>query len=483
MRDWIRRCGLALLAAAALPAGAVYVDPDGTGQALVFPYYTVNGEQQTVVSVVNTTSAAKVLQVNLREAYNGRLVLRFHVMLGAYDSWTATTFAAGDEDAGRLALRDDSCTLPRLKYWTQPGTIDGGPWQALFPFDYSGNNADGGPTTPARTREGYLEIVERAVLTGELAGDAANRNCAAFDNFITYAASSALVQAPRGGLRGSFAVIDVAEGTFFGGNAVAIEDFSARALFQPGEDLILFDAFGAANAGGGDLSARIFSLGRLQQLLYPSTRSVDALSALFMTDTLYGDVSEQAALGSHSEWIVTAPTKRFHVDGARRRTQIAPFRELFDESVDGGSCVRFEATLYDRRGRLVPLRPLIGGVPPPTLPGDYALCHAVDVVSLRGGRPTPVLGSALGVEAGYSGMESVEGALRLTLGSLGTARTFLPPGITGPGLRGLPVIGVEVVKYLNAAALPGRLANYTAARPLARQTSCTDASGNAAGCF
>jgi hypothetical protein len=40
----------------------------------------------------------------------------------------------------------------------------------------------------------------------------------------------------------------------------------------------------------------------------PADRCVDAISAVLMTDTLLGDVTRESGLGSHAEWIVTAPT-------------------------------------------------------------------------------------------------------------------------------------------------------------------------------
>ena len=51
--------GLAAIAGIASTANAVELNPDGTGQVLVYPYYTVNKNQQTIISVVNTTNIAK----------------------------------------------------------------------------------------------------------------------------------------------------------------------------------------------------------------------------------------------------------------------------------------------------------------------------------------------------------------------------------------------------------------------------------------
>ena len=50
--------GLAGIAGIAGTAQAVNLNPDGLGQVLIYPYYTTNGGNQTILSVVNTTDAA-----------------------------------------------------------------------------------------------------------------------------------------------------------------------------------------------------------------------------------------------------------------------------------------------------------------------------------------------------------------------------------------------------------------------------------------
>ena len=54
----------ALLAA---NASAVNVNPDGLGEVLLYPYYTVRNNNNTLISVVNTTTQAKVVKVRFVE--------------------------------------------------------------------------------------------------------------------------------------------------------------------------------------------------------------------------------------------------------------------------------------------------------------------------------------------------------------------------------------------------------------------------------
>src|SRR3954466_1075360 len=74
-------------------ARAVYEDPHGTGQVLIYPYYTVQSAGgnafNTYLSVSNTTTRAKVVKVRFREGRNARAVLDFNLFLSPNDVWTA----------------------------------------------------------------------------------------------------------------------------------------------------------------------------------------------------------------------------------------------------------------------------------------------------------------------------------------------------------------------------------------------------------
>ncbi|MBL8300118.1 MAG: hypothetical protein JNN30_17405 [Rhodanobacteraceae bacterium] len=484
MRNWLHTLSLSLLAAASLPASAVYVNPRGTGQVLLFPYYTVNAQQQTMFSVVNTTDRSKLVEVSFRESYNGRVVLRFDVVLSPHDTWTVTTFDRDDQEerGAAIGLRDNSCTVPDIDVWT--GNIGGAPFQQLLPFDYTGDAQDGGPTTNDRMREGYFHVVERGELIGDLATAATQRRCSAFQDLRAIAASSR-VTPPTGGLRGSFAVVNVGQGTLLGGNATAIEALSTTPLVSATLEPAAYDALAAVNAGGEAVRAQTFVNGKLLELTFPPNRAVDAISAVLMTDSLFADVSREASLGSNTEWVITAPTKRFHTDAARAKTQLAPFTNSFNTTHPAASCSNFSTTLYDRQGRAITLSSDPQGTPPPGALPQFALCHATDVVSFGpafGSNGSPVLGAKVGTHIGNPTPAAETGALTLALGVNGEARSYLPAGSTGPGLRGLPVIGFEALKYINGNVTPGVLANYTLARPLNSSATCTNAVGVATAC-
>ena len=71
--------GLAGVAGIAGTAQAVNLNPDGLGQVLIYPYYTANDGNQTILSVVNTTDQAKAVKVRFLEGFNSREVLDFNL--------------------------------------------------------------------------------------------------------------------------------------------------------------------------------------------------------------------------------------------------------------------------------------------------------------------------------------------------------------------------------------------------------------------
>ena len=88
--------GLAGAAGIANIADAVNQNPHGTGQVLIYPYYTTRGGVQgvnnydTILTVVNTAAEAKAIKVRFLEALNSREVLDFNLYMSAFDVWTAT---------------------------------------------------------------------------------------------------------------------------------------------------------------------------------------------------------------------------------------------------------------------------------------------------------------------------------------------------------------------------------------------------------
>lgn len=483
-----------LLAATAAPA--MYLNPQGRGQVLLFPYYTVNAGQSTLISLTNGSERAKFLHVQFREGYNSRDVLDFHLFLAPHDAWTATVFTTGDEAV--LMTRDESCTAPDKSSWAAPFP-GGGYQQSFLPYAYTGGNVDGGPTHLARTREGTFEVIEVAELDGALAGAVTGRhppNCALLQAIDP---DSPELRRPGGGMSGDFAIVDVAEGTLFGGRAVAVGDFSQYRLTT--SLAVLTDYLSWGNSGLAEADAVIADGSGNVTLTYPGTGvgptwgGINALTALLMADDVQGTMSREAGVGSHTEWVLSMPTKYRYTDPGKLGLDpygpsgvppwgkaVAPFDEVFGYQHDAASCSSYVATGYDREGRAVNFAtdPETAAIDPRRRP-QHALCYAANVVhfsDLPADGATPLLGSLLGSKL-WNPTPAVETAnVRLTLGarSGSTARNVLPAGLRGPALRGLPVIGFEAVRYVNGNLSPGVLANYTVAAPLRSAIACVNAS-------
>ena len=91
-------------------ANAVYVNHDGLGQVLVYPYYTARDGVATLLSVVNTTNNAKIVKVRFLEGKNSQEVLDFNLFLSPFDVWTGGVTAKSG--GAYLTTSDTSCTNP-----------------------------------------------------------------------------------------------------------------------------------------------------------------------------------------------------------------------------------------------------------------------------------------------------------------------------------------------------------------------------------
>ena len=162
--------GMAGAAQAAAHTAAVNMNPDGLGDVLIYPYYTTDGDNTTLLTVVNTTGDAKAVKVRFLEGYNSREVLDFNLYMSEYDVWVAAisdsaTFGA-EAGVPHLFIPDTSCTVPYLYEDAYNETFGGG-LQAFLPYAFTGEYADGGPSTIARASQGYVEMIEMGVMVGD----------------------------------------------------------------------------------------------------------------------------------------------------------------------------------------------------------------------------------------------------------------------------------------------------------------------------
>lgn len=487
-------CALALLGLSALlPAQAMYINPQGTGQVLLFPYYTAQDGQTTLISVTNTKNTSKLMRISIHEANNAREVLDFWISLSPHDSWVGSIGGTGDKLPATLSTRDTTCTAPDKPDWDRP--LPGGGWSVdMRPYAFIDDNNDSGPRLPARTREGYVEVIEMAELSGSLATAAVTRQCAVL-TFID--PSSPDLLPPGGGLSGHFAIADVAAGTLLGGSATAIEDFSSFVLVN---DLGVSATLQQGNSEPGVVFADIPVDGRTSRLAYSTVapnNAIDAVSALLAADSLQADIASDAAAGSFTEWVVTLPTKPFYTDnqivgvGLGDPGAISPFEETFGETHSGGSCSRFAASARDEEGRPIVLNPDPAAAPARSaaqaLP-PFSLCRVTNVLhfgdTLTAGA-TPLLHSRLGVKVWNPQPSFSAGRVQLDFSRRndGTPRLLRPSMDSNLTLRGMPLIGFAAYKYTSDNVLPGSLSGQAYLLPLSdKRTVCTNAQGTAIAC-
>ncbi|MGA9827130.1 MAG: hypothetical protein WBQ57_02165, partial [Rhodanobacteraceae bacterium] len=380
--------GIAGVAGFASLASAVDLNPDGLGQVLIYPYYTVNKNQATEISVVNSTGTAQAVKVRFLEGYDSREVLDFNLFLSKYDVWTASIFdlgpALGQDPAdgpfgAAITTSDNSCTAPLIANSDLP-TIPGTDkhYQPFLDNAYAGGD-DGGPTDIGRTREGHIEMISLAALSGGTAAAVTHSggvpaDCGAVQNLDSLPEGDEAT--PSSGLFGAGAIFNVAEGVFYGYNADAIDGFTDVPLFTA-QDSTEPQLTRANTAGTAGAIAYVFNKGDLITSTYTAANAIDAVSAVYASESLFNEYNVDPDVGSNTDWVVTFPTKRFYVDpGFVGSTAIPPFVHAFD----GLSCTVVDINIYDREERTT-TGPSPGFSPPSPGQPPSSLCLETNVIS------------------------------------------------------------------------------------------------------
>ncbi len=428
---------------------AMHVSKQGTGQVLIFPYYTVNNNLNTLYTVVNTTPDTKAIKVRFLEGQNSREVLDFNVYLDGYDVWTGALGPGQSTITGHQGqptaihyYQDHSCT-PYLQTEQQfvPYILD---------IEDPQNNH------MQRVREGHIEIIEMATFNGPTVGwsDAGltgvPANCAAMqadwdDNGIYDTADEDVA---TGGLMGVGTLVDVANGLTIEYQALAIENFwinGAGAHTEPGS---LFPHLAFANTEtqvdlGGVTHTAVYHNG------------AEAMTSLLMSYELFNEYAIESVANGQTAWVISQPTKNFHVNASQ---PIPPYSTNWDQFV---ACEDFTIDIWDQEAQIFN-EARNGGPPMGALP---ALCYATVVLEFydpdqgTNPGPSPLLGSYNHILATGYPSDNATGN--------GWARiNFDQPGqqtepFSGTSLLGLPAIGFQIQKTSNTQAQPGLLAQYS----------------------
>lgn len=484
-------------AVAATVAGGAYAQQqpgiflnaaENTGEVLVFPYYTADGGNDTYIHIVNTTDISKAVKVRILEAENSVEVRDFNLYLSPKDHFSfAITLA--DTGGAKLVTADNSCTVPRIK-------ADG---EATGEVEFTNLllENDENPSIE-RTLNGHIEVIEMGQFYGDIAAnwthgaDGVPADCdeltALWTQGGTWAeqAETDLVgfegEAPAewdgGGLYGMGTVINVQEGTSFGYDATAIENYvnefavigSAELHFPPGDTRPSLGVDQTVIASLSNTST-IFNEG--QALTYDYIDPLDAVSSVMMAETVMNDYVIDPAVMAATDWVITFPTKRFYVN--QPVVAWAPFTDIWDGN---DACEPFRLTVYDREEQFVrndPNEPQFSPFIPEETP-DLEICYETNVISMTADSANPEGslyndGSMISDSttriwyAAEPGFDAGWAEISFDWDDLidqPAEEIHLMPN-SGGTLSGLPTVGFGVIEYTNGTLAGGTLANYASA--------------------
>ncbi len=439
-----------LLLANASFSVAVQLGRKGVGEVLIYPYYTVNNSLNSLYSVVNTTDQPKAFSVRFLEGEKGLEVLLFNVYIDAYDVWTGalvpvpSTIPNHEGEPSVMHVTGDHTCAPFLN--------KGG--QEFLPYVIDSESAPE-DRNMQRATAGHIEILELGVVTGAAAAAIDHgsigipANCASIQNDWSDNGQwdAELLDDPSGGLLGTGTIVNVAEGLAFTYEAVALQNFWQG----PG-----------VHADPGSLEPDLNAAFPETKILLDSGELItstwdhgyQAISALLTQAQVVNEYALDAFIVGRTEWVMTFPTKGFHVEGSD--TELAPFSADFD----GEICDRFRLEQWDREAQYS-----YGGryLKSPRPPGGYLprMCDNSNVLELvlPGGSildNSRVLGA-------YSRIALTMPAVAVTENGWARAnfeRAEPTVPLTGTAIKGLPVIGFAVTQFTNGGAAQGLLAQY-----------------------
>lgn len=567
---------LAVSAAAAVTMSAahaaMYVNEKGHGESLIFPFYSAENGNNTLINIVNTVDADydangvdqdsgawKAVKVRIIEAQNSQEVLDFNLYLSPKDHFSFG-IKATEEGGAALYTGDNSCTVPAItgdvpfvnyEYAGDGTAANPGDKRSQAEVDkwIADNKSTAEAATKAgiiaydntgldRTQVGYIEVIEMGQIDPEAAGapvwnelreaatataandgkpisvtrsithnaDGVPEDCSLVNEawskiagepgkWLADSGPQALNTAGTefetnwlgGGLYGYATVINVAQGAAFGYDAIAIEDANATGggsamHYAPGNIKPNFAdpsiTTEAIVANGGTATTHEFG----NNYDDAGVAQLQALNATIMASTVMNDYVTDASIAATTDWVLTFPTKAYHVNAA---VPITPFSTKWDGYF--AACEASNMTSVDREESAPPVftpgdtPPIFSPAPPSTptvTPSDnLPLCYETTIVQFGEESAAGSSSVAVGVNArldaadGWATISMLPWDLFAGGTELGDCST---DGTTvdeiDPCLReidsdtatlvGLPVVGFAAQKYTNGQLGSGVLANY-----------------------
>lgn len=323
----------------------------GIGHVLVVPYFTTQGQNHTLLNIVNTdTVNGKAVKLRYRGAANSDDVFDITVYLSPGDVWSADV-SVDAEGFSRLETSDNSCTLPSKQEIKdafngrfKTGRLDAG-------------NKDG-------TREGYIEILNTADIRPTRWGFVGENplytaikhvnGVAPCTQSVMAAQENPLVAVPgspnsprvrgyswpTGGLMANWAIVDMSKTASFSGEALAVRaerggfNAAGRLVWAPQTESMV-DYTSAVNLTADPLFRNNVVKAQSQDFPDLSTPYIETatlaaptgngapskfplvqartLSAALATTNVINEYLTDAKIGFETDWVFSMPTRRYAV--------------------------------------------------------------------------------------------------------------------------------------------------------------------------
>jgi len=458
-----------LAASAQAQMKPMYLNPEGTGEVLLYPVYTVENGNVTAMHIVNTTDDHKAVKVRFLEGKNSNEVLDFNLYLSPRDHFAFGTVLTADGTAA-IVTTDNSCTVPALgspngAYGGTTVTANGVTTRTQPFVNYKTVELKHADTTDARAWMGHVEVIEMGIIaagTGDVKAE--TDVIAALQAAITHDAdgmpddcsvvvgawgsagawntetkkASFAMEPATGGLYGFGYVLNVEDAAAFGFEADAIANFQGGTddnHTSPGDV--------APSLASGQTMTHSLDNKSAGALIYtPVTwkSEIDAVSSLFMTQSLSNDVIVDDAVMAQTDWLVTFPTKNLHTDPAAR----LPFTSAFVGAKDTLACEPIGVSEWSREEKFTPGVDAGFSPKPVNTPDEKALCYETQVISWNGE-------SALNVRetGGYRYNLDFDYDNGWGIVTLGDTDNYLEDSTGGFTYNGLPAVGFAATKYVN----------------------------------
>lgn len=440
---------------------AVFLNHKGLGEAFIIPYYTVNNNLNTLVTVTNTTHLTKAMKINIREGLHGHAVLSYNVYIAAFDTWsfglvpTTSTLEGYEGQNSAMQISFDNSCAPFLNKAGQ---------------EFIAENLNDGPQSLQRVREGFVEIIEMGTspqgtavyAASDLGGVGYPASCAAIENFwqTTWLNDSTDdLLPPTGKLMVEAQVIDVAEGINYSIPTIALDDFhvdEAITHVHPDDASLSLDVAKPV--------ASLVSNNQSYELAFES--GIDAVSAVLMSDHLISTYALDAAIAAKTETIYTQPTRRFYV-GFDDDNPSPPFDSEIEINPDlgygyGGTAMK--QFIYDRESQIEV--PELCEPCPPSPPADavygsvFAQAYYLDFQ-----QPTENPGITQSINFINTITPNV---LHATQNGFVNTEFLVTSPLIGTDIHsghsveiwGLPITGITLQRFTNAGAGENLLAQY-----------------------